>query len=81
MAENGNQSSLLNTSKNDFLMFAVPKNGFNSAAGKRMVLILDGSPEFGARVRRNICYLTYLRHLIRSGAITNFLRKYLLGDP
>ena len=36
-----------------------------------MVLILDGNSEIGAHIRRNICYLICLMHLIRSKAVTN----------
>ena len=31
-----------------------------------MVLILDGNLDMGAHVRSNLCYLTWLRHLIKS---------------
>ena len=35
-----------------------------------MVLILDGNSEMGAHVRRNLCYLMCLMHLIRLRADT-----------
>ena len=38
-----------------------------------MVLILDGSLEIDAHVRSNLCYLIYLKHLIRSRGITNWI--------
>ena len=47
-----------------------------------MVLILDGKSEIGAHVRSNLCYLSCLRHLIRSRAVINhifFLRKDLFS--
>ena len=31
----------------------------------RHAVILDGTSEIGAQVRSNLCYLTFLRHLIR----------------
>ena len=43
---------------------------------------LDGNSETGTHVRRSICYLTYLRHLIRSRAGSTriyFLRKALFS--
>ena len=36
-----------------------------------MVLILDGNSEIGAHVRSNLCYLSCLKHLIRSRIDTN----------
>ena len=36
-----------------------------------MLFIFHGSSEIGARVRSTLCYLTYLRHLIGSKALTN----------
>ena len=47
-----------------------------------MVLILDGNSEIGAPVRRNPFYKNFLRHFIRSRAVTNrliFLRKDLFS--
>ena len=39
-----------------------------------MVLIfIDGKSEIGVQLRRNICYLVSLRHLIRSRAVTNLI--------
>ena len=51
-----------------------------------MLLILDLSPEIGAHVWSNLCYLIYLRHLIRMKAVTNqiffeiqiFIRAHIL---
>ena len=48
-----------------------------------VVFILDGNLEIGAHVRSNLCYLTCLRHLIRSKAVTNrkkFIQKDLLSS-
>ena len=41
--------------------------------------ILDGNPEIGAHVRRNLYYLICLMHLIRSEVVTNrfFFRKHI----
>ena len=36
-----------------------------------MVLIVDGNPKIVAHARRNLCYLTCLRHLIRPRAVSN----------
>ena len=36
-----------------------------------MVFILDGNSELGANVLSNLRYLIYLRHFIRSRAVTN----------
>ena len=36
-----------------------------------MVPLLDGYSEVGAHVRRNLCYLICLRHLIRVRAVKN----------
>ena len=36
-----------------------------------MVFIYDGNSEIGAQVRSNLCYLIYLRHLMRSRGVTN----------
>ena len=36
-----------------------------------MVLILDGNPEVGAYVRRNLCYLICLRHATCLGLPSN----------
>ena len=44
-----------------------------------LVLISHGYAEISAHARMNLCYLIYLRHLIRSRAVTNriyLLRKY-----
>ena len=38
-----------------------------------MVLILDGNLEIGAHVRSNLCYLNFLRHLLRVIAVTNII--------
>ena len=39
-----------------------------------MVVALDGNSDMGAHVRSNFCnFLTYLRHLIRSRAVTNLI--------
>ena len=35
-----------------------------------MVIILDSNLEIGAHVWSNLCYLIYLRHLIRSRGVT-----------
>ena len=35
-----------------------------------MELILDGNSEIGAHVRSNLCYLIFLRHLLRSRTVT-----------
>ena len=43
-----------------------------------MVIILDGNSEIGAHVRSNFCYLTPLRHLIRSIAVTNLIFFFIL---
>ena len=47
-----------------------------------LVLILDGISEIDAHVRSDLCYKICLRHLIRSGAVTNeifFPRKDLFS--
>ena len=52
--------------------------GYSVQIPKVMVLILDGNSEIGAHVGWNICYLIWLRHLIRSRAVRNrifFLKK------
>ena len=36
-----------------------------------MVLIFDDHSEIGAQVSRNVCFVTCVRHLIRSRAVTN----------
>ena len=48
------------------------KTGYRSGPGliSPMVLILDGSSEIDAHLRSNRCYLTCLRHLIRTKAFT-----------
>ena len=37
-----------------------------SFSGLIMVLIMDGNSEIGAHVRSNLCYLIFLRQLVRS---------------
>ena len=54
----------------------------NLQSTQTMVLILDGNSEIGAQVRSNLCYLIWLRHLIRSRAVKNrifFIRKYVFS--
>ena len=41
--------------------------------GPDMELIGDGSFEIGRHVRSNICYLSWLMHLIRSKTVTNLI--------
>ena len=53
-----------------------PKSSTSSLTGQSMVLVSDGNSEIGVHVRRNICYLICLRHLIRPRAVTN--RIYIL---
>ena len=45
--------------------------GVATFTDKFMALILDGIPEIDAYVGNNLCYLICLRHLIRSGEVTN----------
>ena len=46
-----------------------------------MVLILDGSSDIGAQVRRNLCHLICLKHLIRSKAVTNLIFFWTSTGP
>ena len=48
-----------------------PSPSANHAYGVTMVLILDGNSDIGVHVRSNLCYLTCLRQLNRSRAVTN----------
>ena len=53
----------------------VPRPAYST---QLMVLILDGNVEIGALVSSNLCYLIWVRNLIRSRGVTNqfvFLRK------
>ena len=57
---------------------ALDFNAEYTNTGTSMVLILDGNLDKGAHVSNNLCYLTWLRHLIRPRAVTNrifFCRK------
>ena len=50
-------------------------------SGGHIELILDGNSEIGAHVRSILCYLIYLRHLIRSRKVTHriFLHAVFSG--
>ena len=49
---------------------ALDFNAEYTNTGTSMVLILDGNLDKGAHVSNNLCYLTWLRHLIRPRAVT-----------
>ena len=48
--------------------------------GVCMVLLLGGKSEIGANVRSKFCYLIWLRHLIKTRAVTFFLLLILRID-